>query len=261
MRPRISAAALRVKVMARMFVGSTPRLSRLRYRSTSTWVLPVPADASSTTLCAGSTALARAAASGRSAIGDRPSSIGDDGRWTMDDGRSSSSNGSQLDIANVILPADGGVRAAGAHHCVGGRRRKFSTLDSVDRIEKTRLRVDEHGVFALAACQHRDELPILAKSDIAGLARFPVLSSGFPQVLHGTHGVHGQLQRKLAIGCTAQLVIDDAERMVLQQVDAIGLSTQRDAPGLGFCSNLKLPVERMLQQPLDDRRLPLGFHL
>ena len=64
MRPRISAAAFRVNVIARMFAGSTPRLSRLRYRSTSTCVLPVPADASRTTLCAGSTARCRAAASG-----------------------------------------------------------------------------------------------------------------------------------------------------------------------------------------------------
>ena len=157
----------------------------------------------------------------------------DAGLWTLGSGLSS--NGSQLDVANVILPADGGVRAAGAHHRVGGRRRKFSTLDSVDRIEQARLRVDEHGVLALAARQHRDELPILAKSDIAGLARFPVLSSGLSQVLHGADGVDRQLQRQLAIGCAAQLVIDDAERVVLQQIDAIGFSTQRDAPGLGLC--------------------------
>jgi len=49
-RSRISAAALRVKVIARMFDGSTPARSRLMYRSTRTRVLPVPADASSATL-------------------------------------------------------------------------------------------------------------------------------------------------------------------------------------------------------------------
>ena len=68
-------------------------------------------------------------------------------RWTLDDlddGRSSSSsNGSQLDVANVILPADGGMRATGAHHRVRWRRRKFAALDPVDRIQQPRLRLDQ----------------------------------------------------------------------------------------------------------------------
>ena len=74
------------------------------------------------------------------------------------------------------------------------------------------------------------ELPILAEGDIARLTRLPVLSSGLAQMLHGAHRVDRQLQRKLAVGRAAQLVVDDAERMVLQQVDAIGFAAQRDAP-------------------------------
>ena len=62
-RSRISAAAWRVKVIARTFDGSTPARSRFRYRATSTDVLPVPAEASSTTLRRGSTAATRAARS------------------------------------------------------------------------------------------------------------------------------------------------------------------------------------------------------
>ena len=58
-RSRISDAALRVKVIARTLEGSTPARSRLTYRSTSTRVFPVPADASRTTLKRGSTARAR----------------------------------------------------------------------------------------------------------------------------------------------------------------------------------------------------------
>ena len=48
-RSRISAAALRVNVIARMWRGSTPASRSRTNRSTSTRVLPVPAEASSTT--------------------------------------------------------------------------------------------------------------------------------------------------------------------------------------------------------------------
>src|SRR5688572_17446548 len=262
MRPRISAAALRVNVIARMFAGSTPRLNRLRYRSTSTCVLPVPADASSTTLCAGSTALARAAESGRSSIVDRPSSIAVDGPWTMDD--ESSSKGSQfdvLDVANVVLSTDERVCAAGAHHRVRRRWRKFTALDSVDGIEQASLRIEQHGVLVFAAREHRHELAILAERDVSGLPRLPLLSTRLPQMLHGANRVDGQLQRELAIGRAAQLVIDDAKRMVLQQIDAIGFSTQRDAPRLRFRLNFEFAVERMLQQSLHDRSFPFRLDL
>src|SRR5688572_4553362 len=153
MRARISAAALRVNVMARMFVGSTPLLNRLRYRSTSTCVLPVPADASSTTLCDGSTARRRAAESGKRSKVESP--MADVGLWTLDSGLSSS-KGSQLDVANVILPADGGVCATRAHHGVRRRRRKFTALDPVHRVQQPRLRLDQSRVSGLAARQHRN---------------------------------------------------------------------------------------------------------
>src|SRR5688572_3124100 len=221
MRPRISAAAFRVNVMARMFVGSTPLLNRLRYRSTSTCVLPVPADASSTTLCAGSTARCRAAASGTSAKGSDPffslNSVALGEKMGSDP---FSSNGNQSDVANVILPADGGVRATGAHHGVRRRRRKFTTLDPVDRIQQPRLRVDQGRVSGLPARQHRDELAILSKGDVTSLAWLPVLASSLPQMLHRADGVDRQLQRQFAIGRATQLVIDDAECVVLQQIDA-----------------------------------------
>ena len=179
------------------------------------------------------------------------------GRKMTLDPFSASSNGSQSDVANVVLPAHRGVRAAGAHDRVGRRRRKFAALDSIDRVEQTRLRVDERRVPALAACEHRHELPILAEGDVAGLARLPLLATGLSQVLDRADGVDRQLQRLLAIGRAAQLVVDDAERPVLQQIDPIGFSAQRDTPGFGLGLNLELALERMLQQPLEDGRRPI----
>ena len=58
----------------------------------------------------------------------------------------SSSNGSQLDVANVVLPAHGGVRAAGAHHGVGGRRRKLAAPNPVDGVEQPRLGIEQRRV-------------------------------------------------------------------------------------------------------------------
>ena len=57
-RSRISPAAARVKVMARMWCGSTPASSSRTMRDTSIQVLPEPAQASTTTLFAGSQAVA-----------------------------------------------------------------------------------------------------------------------------------------------------------------------------------------------------------
>jgi len=57
-RSRISPAALRVKVMARICCGSTPSSNARRMRETSIQVLPAPAQASTTTLRCGSQAAA-----------------------------------------------------------------------------------------------------------------------------------------------------------------------------------------------------------
>src|SRR5688500_10997679 len=179
-RPRISAAALRVNVIARTFAGSTPRLKRLTYRSTRTCVFPVPADASRRTLCDGSTALARAAASGRSKRGREGFSAGAGGKTPPDPFSRSSSNGSQSDVANVILPADRCVCAASAHDCIDGRRRKLSTLDAIDGVEQPDLCGGQRGVSRLPSRQHRNELAVLAERDIAGLSRLPFLAARLP---------------------------------------------------------------------------------
>ena len=62
-RARISAAALRVKVIASICPGSSTVVSSLRNLRVSTEVLPEPAGASSNTDLEGSIAPARAAAS------------------------------------------------------------------------------------------------------------------------------------------------------------------------------------------------------
>ncbi|MNS97616.1 hypothetical protein D3C72_1319560 [compost metagenome] len=55
-RSRISSAALRVKVIARISCGAAPASSRRTRRATSSQVLPLPAQASTTTERAGSQA-------------------------------------------------------------------------------------------------------------------------------------------------------------------------------------------------------------
>ncbi len=55
-RERISCAARRVKVMARISPGAAPSSSSRTMRATSSQVLPLPAQASTTALARGSTA-------------------------------------------------------------------------------------------------------------------------------------------------------------------------------------------------------------
>lgn len=69
-RWRISSAALRVKVMARMSEGAAPASSSRSMRVTSSHVLPLPAQASTTTERSGSQA-AREKASGETGAPSR----------------------------------------------------------------------------------------------------------------------------------------------------------------------------------------------
>src|SRR5689334_15830747 len=154
MRSRISAAALRVNVMARMFAGSTPRLRRLMYRRTRTLVLPVPADASRTTFSAGSSANARAEASASSA-----GSLA-----TVSTAANRFGCVTSL-IADVILAAHCRVRAPGAQERVLGTRRKFAALDAVDGADQALLTV-RHGRREILA--DIGECPFVFERDVTG---------------------------------------------------------------------------------------------
>src|SRR5437588_6798593 len=137
-RSRISAAALRVNVIARMFAGSTSRMIRFTYRVTRTLVFPVPAEASRMTFCSGSTANALAAASGSMARGSR---LADRGLSTSNSDRCSL-------IAHVVLPADGGVCAPVAEKRLIGLHGKLSALDRVDGGQQPRLAFRERLLHA-----------------------------------------------------------------------------------------------------------------
>ena len=153
------------------------------------------------------------------------------------------------------------MRAAGAHDRVCRRRRKFAALDSINRVDETRLCVGERRILRFAPCEHWHELPILAERDIAGLPWLPILATGLSQVLDCADGVDRQLQRLLAIWRPAQLVVDDAERPILEQIDPIGFSAQRDTPRSCFGLNIELALERLLQQPLAHGCVPLSLEL
>src|SRR6187455_3150295 len=124
-RSRISAAAFRVNVTARMLSGSTPARSRLTYRSTRTRVFPVPADASSTTFRDGSTASRRAASS----------------------------------AVHIVFPADCGETARLAPVDVVGCRRKFSAADRVERGGQTLLGLAHHVATLGGRTEQRNDPP------------------------------------------------------------------------------------------------------
>src|SRR5450756_465253 len=240
MRSRISAAALRVNVMARMLAGSTPAHSRLIYRVTRTCVLPVPAEASSTTLRAGSMAHARAAWS-RVII----TSTGDGG----------SSNGSRRSVAiHVVLSAHGGVLAVPAETPRGGPRRKLAPLDPVDRVDQPFLPVGKLPRRVGAVVDHHPDRLALAKGDVAGLAHLPARTARALQLLLGTDRVDRQLDRLGRLGRASVLVVDQPKAAVLQQVDPVGLPAQPDRAGDAVRRHGELAVERVLEQSFAHRR-------
>jgi hypothetical protein len=104
-------------------------------------------------------------------------------------------------------------------------------------------------------------LPILTERDVAGLTWLPILGTRPAQVLDGADGIDRQLQRLLAIWRAAKLVVDDAERPILEQIDPIGLSAQRNTACSSFGLNVELAVERLLQQPLAHRCFPFRLEL
>ncbi len=73
------------------------------------------------------------------------------------------------------------------------------------------------------------------------------------------HAVDRQLERALFAGRAAGLVIHDPERPVLQQIDAIGLGAERDAPRLTLGRERERVFELVLEQPLHDRDAVLDF--
>src|SRR5262249_43456311 len=62
------------------------------------------------------------------------------------------------------------------------------------------------------------------------------------------------------IGWPPELVVDQPERPVLEEIDPVRLAAQPDATIFIADAERELALERMLQQPLDNARGPLGFH-
>src|SRR5262249_15983815 len=145
MRPRISAAAFRVKVIARIRSGSTPTLSKLTYRSTRTLVLPVPADASSTTFRRGSTAVSRAPAP------------------TVISCRSS----------GIALPADRREAARLAPIHIVGSRGKLATSDRIKCRDQPLLGPGQHFDTLVWRREERHDPPRSLEGKIRRLAEDP----------------------------------------------------------------------------------------
>ena len=80
------------------------------------------------------------------------------------------------------------------------------------------------------------------------------------QPLFRKQRIQRQLQRARAIGRPAKLVVDEAERAVIEEVDAIRLAAKRDRPRTSRGGDGQLAVDGVLEQALDDRNGTLGFH-
>src|SRR5262249_33103194 len=191
-RWRISAAAFRVKVIARIWSGSTPARSRLTYRSTSTRVLPVPAEASSRTFCEGSTACARAVRSGRS----RPRSRSDVFSATVTSVSTSPSSNARkpLDIPEIILAAHRVVATGPTPIHIVWRRRDLSTRDRVNRVRQPLLRLGQHLLPIGGPREQRHHAFRTLERQVDRLAQ-PPAAAGPRQRLLGAKAVDRQLQR------------------------------------------------------------------
>ena len=75
------------------------------------------------------------------------------------------------------------------------------------------------------------------------------------QGLLGTDAVNGKLQRTGGFRRAAQLVVDDAERPILEQIDPIGLPPDADRSRSARPLEFKRAFERLLEEALEHRDL------
>src|SRR5688500_4524841 len=203
-----------------MLPGSTPARSRLTYRSTSTRVLPVPADASRTTFCAGSTAARRDAASdGSERIGAGPDKVrptpaagnqSEVGRTVSGPPSplSSSKGKRRSDVTDVVPSAHRRVRARLAAKHIIRCRRKLAGVDRVDRLHQTLLSVRQN-LRSLGARREQRHHPLGAfEGEVGRLTKNPAPSQMPREALFRADRVDRQLQRARSVGGPAKLVVD-----------------------------------------------------
>src|SRR5512136_1343887 len=118
-------------------------------------VLPVPADASRTTLRVGSTAKARAGSSAGCASPSGATSLGPSSKGSL-----------RVGVTHELLPAHGPERAAPAGRRVGGPRRELAALDPIHRFEEAALAVGEHHLGVLVLADDRLERISSAERDV-----------------------------------------------------------------------------------------------
>ena len=78
--------------------------------------------------------------------------------------------------------------------------------------------------------------------------------------LLGAQTVDRQLQRATTLRRPAQLVVDQPERAVLKEVEAIGLAAQRDRPRTLSRREREIAGQFVFEQPLDNGKRSLGLH-
>ena len=79
-------------------------------------------------------------------------------------------------------------------------------------------------------------------------------------MLLGADAVDGQLQRARTVRRPPQLVVDQAERAVGKEVEAIDFPAQPDGAGAGRGCKCEFATQIVLEQTLDDGHGPLGLH-
>src|SRR5262245_15994952 len=218
-----------------------PARRRLTYRSTRTRVLPVPAEASSTMFREGSVAAARAAPSGS--------------------GASSTKGSRSSDVTDVVLPAHAGKPARFAPIHIVRRRRKVAGSDRVDRRSETLLRFFERAIAIAVVLEQRHHAARSLEGKVCGFADLPISAASGTERLGGTDAVNRKLQCFPAVlRRPAQLVVDQPERSVGEQIDAIGFAAYRNRSRAVRRSKHEFAAQLVLEQPLDDGGWTPGLH-
>src|SRR5204862_3907124 len=141
-----------------------------------------------------------------------------------------------------------------AEEDIFGCRRKFPAVDALDGVDESLLRV---GQYLRAVGPGREQWRHAlgpAERDIRGFAERPVAAGVRLEALLGTDSVDRQLQRPRLARRRRQLVVDQTQRAVLEEINPIRDTLQRDAPRAVRASEFELTLQSIFEEPLADRR-------
>src|SRR5215213_3138244 len=165
----------------------------------------------------------------------------------------SASNGSRgLFIADIVLAADRRVGAVRTDAFLVRPRREFAALDPRHDVEQTRARIGEYSrrIALAVAVDHRNERLLATECDVGGFLHLPRAAALVGQPLLRAERVDRHLQRPLRVRRRAGLVVDDANAVGGEEIDAVGDAAKRHRPSTRHAEG-KIAFEPVLEPPID----------